>query len=47
MDSQIPLVPSLIHHTGQLVLKAASYCSGDQIQVCDTHSSADQQYQHD
>ena len=45
MDSQIPLVPSLMHHTGQLVLQAASYCFGDQIQVCDTHSSAGQQDQ--
>lgn len=45
MDLQIPLVPSLEHYTGQLVLQAASYCFGDQIQVCDIHSSAGQQDQ--
>lgn len=44
MDLQIPLVPSLMNHVHQLVLQAVSYCFGDQIQVCDTHSSAGQKH---
>jgi hypothetical protein len=46
MDLQIPPFPSLMHHAGQLVLQASSYCFGDQIPVCDAHSSAGQQYWH-
>lgn len=40
IHSQMPLVPSLGRRTGQQVLQAAFCCCEDQIQVCDTHSSA-------
>lgn len=38
---QIPHVPSLMHHTDQQVLRAASFCFADQIQVCGVHSSTE------